>query len=97
MMQQTVDMARELAKDMVRIERKIQGVIENNLSNFDVWEEESEGWIVQTSYCQMGGCLAGFIRCDSEEQARKISAKMHYFGHKPNFQGLCSSCRADMY
>lgn len=53
--------ANELAKEIIRVELNIgQAVTEEPLA-FDVLYVEEEGWVVQTSYCQMGGCLADFI------------------------------------
>lgn len=88
--------AKNLAKEIIRIEKEIQEIIDTNKSNFDVFHDEENGWIIQTSYCQMGGCVADFITSDCEESAKKLSAEMTFKGLKPNYHGLCSSCSEDL-
>ena len=88
--------AQKLAKEIVRIEKAFQEIIDTNQSNFDVFHDE-DGWIIQTSYCQIGGCVTDFISFTCEESAKKHAAEMTFKGLKPSYQGLCSSCRADLY
>lgn len=93
----TKQKANQLVKEMVIIENSILEIMNNNQSVFDVYQDEEYGWIIQTSYCQIGGCLSGFISAEDEEKARKIAAKMTYFGQKPSSKGLCSDCRREFY
>lgn len=88
--------AKNLAKEIVRIEKEIQYIIDTNQSNFDVFHDKENGWIIHTSYCQMGGCVDGFISSNCEESAKKLAAEMTFKGLKPNYNGLCSSCREDL-
>lgn len=91
-----INKAKKLAKDIIRVELAIQNIIESNQSNFDVYQDEVKGWIIQTSFCRIGGCIAGSISSNSEESARKLAAKMTFQGLEPNHYGLCSRCRDDL-
>lgn len=96
-MRVTNDNAKMLAKEMIRIEDNILEIINNNQLNFDVYQDNEFGWIIQTSYCQMGGCVAGMIEVENEEIGKRLAAKMTYFEQKPSMDGLCSSCRLELY
>lgn len=69
----------------------------SNEANFDISHDEEKGWIIHTTYCQMGGCVAGFISSNCEESAKKLAAEMTYKGLKPSYSGLCPSCREEFY
>lgn len=93
---QRLENAKRLAREIVRVEKKIQSIIDTNQSKFDVLHDEEKGWIVQTSYCQMGGCVAGFVTATSEKSAKRIATEMTFKGITPNYNGLCDSCRYDL-
>jgi hypothetical protein len=78
-------------------EDEIKRILENNLSKFEYYYDDEWGWIVVTTYCQLGGCVAGYIECDSEEGAKRTAAKMTLDGLKPNVNGVCQSCMNDYY
>lgn len=91
-----IELGKRLAQKMVRVERKIQNIIDEGKSNFDTFQNEDGEWAVQTSYCQMGGCVAGYIPCESEQKAKRKAAEMTLEGLKPSYSGLCHSCRQEM-
>jgi hypothetical protein len=66
-------------------------------SNFDVFLDEELGWIIQTSFCQIGGCVADYLLVENEETGHKLAMEMTIFGFKPDLKGLCSSCRQEWY
>lgn len=92
-----IEKAKKLAQDILRVEGEIQKILENNESAFDVFHLEDEGWVVQTGFCQMGGCLAEYVPVESEAEAKLLAAKMTFLGQKPNAYGLCHECRHDLY
>lgn len=92
----TKELGKQLAQKIVEVENKIQNIMENGESNFDTFQHEEGEWAVQTSFCQMGGCVAGYIPCDSEEKANRKAAEMTLRGLKPSYSGLCPSCSAEM-
>ncbi|CAM5587417.1 hypothetical protein SAFG77S_09226 [Streptomyces afghaniensis] len=82
---------------IVRIENQIQLIIESKQYVFNVLYDEELGWIVQTSYCQIGGCIVNYIPCQSKISAIELSARMTFKGMKPAANGICSTCNEDTY
>lgn len=95
-MNKKLEMAKELAKKITKSHKKINELVRKNQFNFDVFKDEDLGWVVQTSYCQMGGCMVDFIGVDSEEKGKYIAAKMTLEGLEVNYKGLCSDCRIEL-
>lgn len=96
MTKKSEQLARQLAKKIVEVENKIQKIIDENSAEFDVFRDEEENWCVQTSYCQMGGCVDGYIPAKSKQEAQRLAAEMTFKGLTPSYQGLCSSCSSDL-
>ena len=91
-MKTLVDLGRELAKHYVKMDRKIEEIIDKNDLNFDVWEEDGKIYIT-IAYCNVGGCDARKIEFSTWEEAKRQAALMTYFGEKPGIVGICGECR----
>ncbi|MEK4444128.1 MULTISPECIES: hypothetical protein [unclassified Niallia] len=92
-----IDNAKKLANEIVRIENQIQLIIESKQYVFDVLYDGELGWIVQTSYCQIGGCIVNYIPCKSKISAIEVSARLTFKGVKPDAYGSCLTCSEDIY
>lgn len=92
-----IDNAKKLANEIVRIENQIQLIIESKQYVFDVLYDGELGWIVQTSYCQIGGCIVNYIPCKSKISAIEVSARLTFKGMKPAANGICSTCSKDLH
>ncbi len=93
----SVRRAKELAQEIIRVEEKIMRLIKANQLNFDVYYDETMGWIVATSYCQLGGCVVKYISAEDEWAAKKAAAVLTVGGNKPSADDVCTSCREEMY
>lgn len=97
MTDKTIEQAKQLARSLLEIDKKFQKIIDNNELKFDVYNDEEHGWIIQTGYCQMGGCMTSYIPCKSKSDAEIRAARMTYNSQEPDYKGLCSSCSAELY
>ncbi|KAA6446902.1 hypothetical protein [Bacillus swezeyi] len=65
----------KLARDIIRIEKRIEDLAENGPLNLKVREEGSKG-IIEVSKCDCGSCTIEELVFDSYDKTRLEAAKM---------------------
>jgi len=82
----------QLARDILRVEKKLDMMIQNNELNFDVYEEDGKGVIV-TAICNVGGCNAETSNYGSLKEAQRQAALWTLVGKHSHTVGICQECR----
>lgn len=84
-------MRMKLARVLVKHSKKVDEMISHETYEFDVWEEEGKACI-QTAICNVGGCAANYLTCNSLKEAKRQASIMTILGEKMETVGICSEC-----
>ncbi|ALX47765.1 hypothetical protein [Lentibacillus amyloliquefaciens] len=94
MKNKTKSMGIELAREIVKHNKKVDEMISHKTYEFDVWKEEGKA-CVQTAICNVGGCAAHYLTFSSLDKAKRQASIMTILGEKMQTVGICNECLND--
>lgn len=80
-----------LAKEINRVNSKIQNLIQSDRLNFDTFEVHERAYMV-TTVCNFEGCYIKCIEFPSLDAARTQAAILTLNGKYPDLIGMCNNC-----